>query len=133
MHPATTPSPPAQTMVVLTAIPHQSSWEQVAWSATGIKACCSLSAMGPPAETGRQSLLPSSICRTLAICQICFSVYPPAPPIIINYRVNSPNLKKPHACKLLPSITVLFGLFVFFFFQFYFLVKQTLRMPKFEK
>lgn len=59
LHPATIPSPPAHTMLVLTAMPHQSDWEQVAWSATGIKACCSLSAMGPPAKTHRQSLLPS--------------------------------------------------------------------------
>lgn len=57
LHPPTIPSPPAQTMLVLTAIPHQSRREQVAWSATGISACCRLSAMGPPAETQRQKCL----------------------------------------------------------------------------
>ena len=49
LHPATTPSPPAQTMVSLTMGPHQSGLVQVAWSTTGSRACCRFSAMGPPA------------------------------------------------------------------------------------
>lgn len=57
LHPPTTPSPPAHTMLVWIAGPHQSYWVQVAWSATGIKACCSLSAMGPPAtDTQAESI-----------------------------------------------------------------------------
>lgn len=49
LQPATTPSPPAQTMVSFTWEPHQSYLVQVAWSTTGRRACCRMSAMGPPA------------------------------------------------------------------------------------
>lgn len=49
LQPDTTPSPPAQTMVSFTWKPHQSGLVQVAWSTTGRRACCRMSAMGPPA------------------------------------------------------------------------------------
>lgn len=53
LQPATTPSPPAQTILVVTCEPHQSYLEQVAWSTTGRRACCRISAMGPPAVSSR--------------------------------------------------------------------------------
>lgn len=109
LHPATIPSPPAHTMVVLTAIPHQSGWEQVAWSATGIKACCSLSAMGPPAKTHGQSLLPSST-YTSSLSNLLYSISSSAKftvrPKIFNLGV--PLLPKrfqlkSHACNFHPN------------------------------
>lgn len=46
---ASTPSPPAQIMLSVTRLPHQSPLEQVEWPTTGRRACCRMSAMGPPA------------------------------------------------------------------------------------
>lgn len=46
---ASTPSPPAQIMLLVTRVPHQSLLEQVEWPTTGRRACCRMSAMGPPA------------------------------------------------------------------------------------
>jgi len=52
LHPETM-SPPAQTMVLLTLIPHQSLRLHTLCSTTGSKACCSLSGMGPWANKQR--------------------------------------------------------------------------------
>lgn len=52
LHPDTT-SPPAHTMVVFTTLPHQSLRLHWLCSTTGSKACCSLSGMGPWADTQR--------------------------------------------------------------------------------
>lgn len=43
------PSPPAQTIFSVTKLPHQSGLLQVAWSTMGSRACCRISARGPPA------------------------------------------------------------------------------------
>lgn len=97
LHPATIPSPPAHTMVVLTAIPHQSGWEQVAWSATGIKACCSLSAMGPPAKTHRQGLLASST-YTSRLSDLLYSISPRTK-FTVQPKFSIYNFQLiPHAC-----------------------------------
>lgn len=53
LHPALTPSPPAQSMVSFAWDPHQSSWEQILWSTTGSITSCSLSALPPPAAQDR--------------------------------------------------------------------------------
>lgn len=49
LHPDTM-SPPAQIMVLLTLMPHQSLRLHTLCSTTGSKACCSLSGIGPWAE-----------------------------------------------------------------------------------
>lgn len=54
MQPDTTPSPPAQTMLLATWRPHQSGLVQVAWSTTSRRACCRMSAMGPPAVWSKE-------------------------------------------------------------------------------
>lgn len=46
---ARSPPPPAQIMLLVTRLPHQSDLVQVEWPTTGRKACCRTSAMGPPA------------------------------------------------------------------------------------
>lgn len=46
---ASLPSPPAQTMLLVTRLPHQSYLLQVSWLTTGRRACCRMSAIGPPA------------------------------------------------------------------------------------
>lgn len=46
---ASSPSPPAQIMLVVTIVPHQSGLLQVECPTTGRRACCRISAMGPPA------------------------------------------------------------------------------------
>ena len=46
---ARSPSPPAQTMLVVTRLPHQSFLEQLSWLTTGRRACWRASARGPPA------------------------------------------------------------------------------------
>lgn len=53
---ASFPSPPAQTMLLVTRLPHQSPLVQVAWSTTGRRACCRMSAIGPPAVQEGQSI-----------------------------------------------------------------------------
>lgn len=57
---ASWPSPPAQTMLVVTRVPHQSYLLQVSWPTMGRRACCRMSAIGPPAgEKKRTHLVPT--------------------------------------------------------------------------
>lgn len=49
LHPAEMPSPPAQTILSVTRMPHQLSCEQVSWSTTGRRTCCRTSACCPSA------------------------------------------------------------------------------------
>lgn len=46
---ASTPVPPAQIILSVTRLPHQSDLVQVGMPTTGRWACCRMSAMGPPA------------------------------------------------------------------------------------
>lgn len=47
------PSPPAHTIFSVTRVLHQSGLLQVAWLTTGSRACCRISAAGPPAGKKR--------------------------------------------------------------------------------
>lgn len=85
---ASWPSPPAQTMLLVTRLPHQSYLLQVSWPTTGRRACCRTSAIGPPAWEKRTHLVPTGHARPQILSPFISGTYSRDGPIRSRSREN---------------------------------------------